>query len=101
VREWGVIGDIAAPADYDADGKADAAVFRPSEGRWYVRLSSTDSTFIADWGIGGDDPQPADYDGDGKADLAVFRPSTGRWYVLNVLERDWGVAGDVPLVRRP
>ncbi|MEP6916024.1 MAG: FG-GAP-like repeat-containing protein [Acidobacteriota bacterium] len=101
VREWGHTGDIAAPADYDADGKADVAVFRPSEGRWYVRLSSTDSTFIADWGISGDDPQPADYDGDGKADVAVFRPSTGRWYVLNVLERDWGVAGDVPLVRRP
>jgi hypothetical protein len=101
VREWGHVGDIAAAADYDADGKADIAVFRPSEGRWYVRLSSTDSNFVADWGISGDDPQPADYDGDGKADVAVFRPSTGRWYVLNVLERDWGVAGDVPLVRRP
>jgi hypothetical protein len=101
VRDWGVTGDTPVPADYDGDGRADEAVFRPSEGRWYVRLSSTGAYAISNWGVSGDNPQPADYDGDGKADVAVFRPSSGRWYILNLLTRDWGTSGDIPIVRRP
>jgi hypothetical protein len=101
VREWGLAGDTPVVADYDGDGFADAAVFRPVEGRWYVRLSSTQETVIREWGVNGDVPQPADYDGDGRADVAVFRPSTGRWYVPGVIERDWGMPGDIPVVKQP
>jgi hypothetical protein len=37
------------PADFDADGKADVAVFRPSNGFWYVR-----GQFNRSWGQAGD-----------------------------------------------
>ena len=39
------------PADYDGDGKADVAVFRPSTGMWYVR-----GLFNRSWGLSGDIP---------------------------------------------
>jgi hypothetical protein len=39
------------PADYDGDGRADVAVFRPSTGMWYVR-----GIFNRSWGLAGDIP---------------------------------------------
>ncbi len=33
---WGKSGDVAVPGDYNGDGTTDFAVFRPSNGRWYV-----------------------------------------------------------------
>ena len=62
-----------------ADGKADVAVFRPSDGTWY-RLNSTNGALIAvQFGANGDVPVPGDYDGDGKDDQAVYR--NGTWYL--------------------
>jgi len=66
--------------DYDGDGRADYAVFRPSTGTWIIQQSRAGLTQFQ-FGTSKDKPIPADYDGDGKTDRAVFRPSEGNWYI--------------------
>ena len=46
---------------YDKDGKTDVAVFRESEGNWYVSLSSTGGYTVRRFGMLGDVPIPAAY----------------------------------------
>ncbi|HEX9959764.1 MAG TPA: M36 family metallopeptidase, partial [Pyrinomonadaceae bacterium] len=72
---FGVGSDKIVAADYDGDGTDDMAVFRPSNGFWYIRRSSGGDSYIQ-FGANGDVPAPGDYDGDGKYDLAVFRHGT-------------------------
>jgi hypothetical protein len=90
--------------DFDDDSKADAGIFRPSTGGWWVLSSSTSGSMFQTYNFGasGDVPVPADYDGDGKTDVAVFRPSEGRWYVLksstgfaSQVWYNWGVRTDM------
>ena len=38
--QWGAANDKPVIADFDGDGKTDVAIYRSSEGGWYVRFSS-------------------------------------------------------------
>jgi hypothetical protein len=72
---WGSNGDRVAPGDYDADGKTDAAVFRSSQGIFFVNKSGGGTDAVR-WGTNTDFAIPGDYDGDGKTDYAVARQGT-------------------------
>ena len=71
------------PADYDGDGRADAAVYQKKKGKWRV-LPSTTGVSYSLLGIGGAGQvaTPGDFDGDGKVDPAAYRRANGLWRYL-------------------
>jgi hypothetical protein len=50
---WGLgsLGDIPAPGDFDGDGITDRAVYRDSDGFWYIRRSSDAVWFVLRFGL--------------------------------------------------
>jgi hypothetical protein len=88
------------PFDFDADGLADIAVRRPSDGIWYIQRQRAGYREIA-FGVPGDVLAPADYDGDAKTDVAVFRPSENTWHIegssRGFYRVQWGTTDDLPV----
>lgn len=86
-----VAASVAAN-DFDGNGTADIAIFRPWNGSWWIPGRPAQS-----WGQQGDMPVSGDYDGNGTTDLAVYRPATGTWWVRDQFTTQWGASGDVPV----
>jgi hypothetical protein len=83
-------GSTAARAgDFDGDGSAELATYRPATGMWTIQGMAG-----AQLGQPGDIAVPADYDGDGNEDVAVWRPSTGDWHIAGQATRNWGPPSD-------
>ena len=92
-----------APADFDNDGKVDAAVFDNGAGKYEVEPNNPLATeYTISLGQSGDFPVPANFGGDARADAAVFRPSTGAWYIQitggSSYSTSFGTSGDIPVV---
>ncbi len=78
--------------DYNGDGTAEIAVFRPATGLWASRGLSR---FY--FGRAGDLPVSGDYRGDGTAGAAIYRPSTGLWAIRNLTRVYTGFTASVPV----
>jgi len=112
--QCGMTNDIPVPGDYLNEGSKRIAVFRPSNGYWYIKgkgekdWGASAGNMLLQCGMRGDVPVPGDYNGDGIVDIAVWRPSVGYWYIKGKGTSHWalssgnigvqcGTRGDVPV----
>lgn len=94
VPNWGKSGDIPFTADFSRDGVDDLALFRPSNGFWYIKngtsigTNATGANTSFQYGTAEDIPfafmrstDPANPAAKRYASPAFFRPKSGRWYI--------------------
>jgi cysteinyl-tRNA synthetase len=78
-------------SDYNGDGTAEIATFRPSGGLWRIQ-DLTAFTFGAEHDL----PVSGDYDGNGTSEAAVFRTADALWAVRGATRFIFGRTADSP-----
>ena len=110
---FGISGDIPRPGDWNADGRTEIGVFRPSTHLFYLDYNgngvwngaAVDRSY--NFGITGDIPIPGDWNADGRTEIGVFRPSTHLFYLdyngngiwdggVTDRQYNFGITGDIP-----
>jgi hypothetical protein len=94
--------------DWDGNGTATIGVFRPEEGKFYLRNANSpgDPDHAITMGRAGDVPLAGDWDGDGTSTIGAFRPADATFYlrgshgaeVVNGAKATFGLASDLPVV---
>lgn len=105
IQQFGLGDDKPVPGDYQGDGAADFAVWRPSNPVLYhSRMTGDPATNFnsISWGLSTDIPVAGDFDDDGANDAAIFRPSDRTWYIRGsvggvLIAQQWGLATDTPV----
>lgn len=98
----GNCSDRPITGDWDADGRTDVGVFRPTPATGEMRLLTGAGTTAMPYGLPGDTPLTGDFDGDRTDQVAVRRRGTGDLYLRAAgggVQRLAGIgtAADTPL----
>ncbi len=78
--QWGMTGDVPLPGDFDGDGKADHAVFRPSTNYCFILRSSDGGVTARQFGIAVEQPFVSDLNADGRSEIGYTRTIDGQLY---------------------
>jgi len=84
---FGMAGDLPASGDWNADGRTEIGVYRPSTHIYYQDYNGngvwngavTDKSY--NFGITGDLPVSGDWNNDSKSDIGIYRNSTHLFYL--------------------